>query len=574
MLYALYVYVYENCKRYFFILSNRQCAQNSFVSREEALRGQRFLGKHARRLQQPAVFFARQMNASTMSLVEYLRDPRTVMKTPRRCCVRQKAGGMYIHLGLKAGLLRQLREIHTRVTNIDIQLNVDGIRAYNNSRTQPFVVGIYCGKNKPNDAQQLMSDTVTELTDVLVNGVSGVYHIHTIRLSWGIGPIADEIKGEHTVVAMSQWSVNCHLINEMSFVGDDQIQEGRLLARALSGGLWSVEVTYQQEMSEVVAGGELPKRSYEEVVIFRRTRGATVDHTEKERIEPAQRDLKPQCITKRCRSGIREDNRDWQGRIEESYYYYRSFLKRMVTDIRVNASNECERVTREYEINERNVPFEVMPSTVPVRLDESQPECRGSKTSQKRAGNAYKANKYVNGHNCLCLIDADKTVPATTANNRCRSDQNTKVNDDNHNTSLDCLNVSCLANNHEEHMYGLAIAKPLHTTLHISQALPQSRQSVQLFSACHVSLPRLTEPATEQAPKVDRPEVNRLMSEAVRTIPATAEMVRLDTDQGPISQQVIKYHHSQWLRTCPVLVVLQPPTSELSFMLVAVKQVP
>ncbi|KAG5444795.1 hypothetical protein CSKR_204080 [Clonorchis sinensis] len=110
------------------------------------------------------------------------KDPRTVMKTPRRCCVRQKAGGMYIHLGLKAGLLRQLREIHTRVTNIDIQLNVDGIRAYNNSRTQPFVVGIYCGKNKPNDAQQLMSDTVTELTDVLVNGVSGVYHIHTIRL--------------------------------------------------------------------------------------------------------------------------------------------------------------------------------------------------------------------------------------------------------------------------------------------------------------------------------------------------------------------------------------------------------
>ncbi|GAA56246.1 hypothetical protein CLF_110364, partial [Clonorchis sinensis] len=68
-------------------------------------------------------------------------------------------------------------------------------------------------------------------------------------------------------------------------------------------------------MSEVVAGGELPKGSYEEVVIFRRTRGATVDHTEKERIGPAQRDLKPQCITKRCRSGIREDNRDWQSRI-------------------------------------------------------------------------------------------------------------------------------------------------------------------------------------------------------------------------------------------------------------------
>ncbi|GAA56377.1 hypothetical protein CLF_110754 [Clonorchis sinensis] len=122
------------------------------------------------------------MNASTMPLVEYLRDPRTVMKNPRRCCVRQKAGGMYIHLGLKAGLLWQLREIHTRVTNIDIQMNVDGVRTYNNSRTQPFVIEIYCGKNNPNDAQQLMSYTVTELTDVLMNGVSGVYHIHTIRL--------------------------------------------------------------------------------------------------------------------------------------------------------------------------------------------------------------------------------------------------------------------------------------------------------------------------------------------------------------------------------------------------------
>ncbi|GAA55184.1 hypothetical protein CLF_107102 [Clonorchis sinensis] len=34
---------------------------------------------------------------------------------------------------------------------------------------------------------------------------------------------------------MSLWSVNCHVINELSFVDDDQIQEGRLLARAVSG---------------------------------------------------------------------------------------------------------------------------------------------------------------------------------------------------------------------------------------------------------------------------------------------------------------------------------------------------
>ncbi|GAA48963.1 hypothetical protein CLF_102271 [Clonorchis sinensis] len=69
------------------------------------------------------------------------------------------------------------------------------------------------------------------------------------------------------------------------------------------------------EMSEVVTGGELLKGSYEEVAIFRRTRWATVDHTKKERIGPEQRDLNSQCIAKRCKSGIREDNLDRQGRI-------------------------------------------------------------------------------------------------------------------------------------------------------------------------------------------------------------------------------------------------------------------
>ncbi|GAA50827.1 hypothetical protein CLF_105109 [Clonorchis sinensis] len=49
------------------------------------------------------------------------------------------------------------------------------------------------------------------------------------------------------------------------------------------GGLCSVEFTYQQEMAEVVAREKLLKGSHEEMVIFRMTRGVTVDHTEKER---------------------------------------------------------------------------------------------------------------------------------------------------------------------------------------------------------------------------------------------------------------------------------------------------
>ncbi|KER27659.1 hypothetical protein T265_05376 [Opisthorchis viverrini] len=62
------------------------------------------------------------------------------MRTPRRCRVRQKAG-------------RTLSSLEYTVV---------------------------C--KKPNDAHQLISDTVAESTEALANGVSGVYNTHTFRL--------------------------------------------------------------------------------------------------------------------------------------------------------------------------------------------------------------------------------------------------------------------------------------------------------------------------------------------------------------------------------------------------------
>ncbi|KER23858.1 hypothetical protein T265_08358 [Opisthorchis viverrini] len=65
-----------------------------------------------------------------------------------------------------------------------------------------------------------------------------------------------------------------------------------------------------QEMSEMVVGGVLLKGLYEELVIFSGTRRVTVDHAEKEKFGPAQRDFDPQCIADGGRGGVREDNRD------------------------------------------------------------------------------------------------------------------------------------------------------------------------------------------------------------------------------------------------------------------------
>ncbi|GAA53090.1 hypothetical protein CLF_109508 [Clonorchis sinensis] len=67
MLYAWYVNVYENCEVIVNALNIRSCCAKRLFDDNV------FLGKHARRLQHPAVFVARQMNASTMPLVESLR---------------------------------------------------------------------------------------------------------------------------------------------------------------------------------------------------------------------------------------------------------------------------------------------------------------------------------------------------------------------------------------------------------------------------------------------------------------------------------------------------------------------
>ncbi|GAA53227.1 hypothetical protein CLF_109804 [Clonorchis sinensis] len=55
---------------------------------------------------------------------------------------------------------------------------------------------------------------------------------------------------------------------------------------------------------------------------------------------------------------------------------------------------------------------------------------------------------------------------------------------------------------------------------------------------------------TVPATIVLEPEVNRMVSESVRILPVIADMAHQDFDQDPVLQQVIKYHSSQWPRTC------------------------
>lgn len=111
------------------------------------------------------------------------RDPRTILRTPRRAVVHHKAGGTYMHLSLRKTLLVYLRLSREPVREISIQLNVDGMNISKSSRvhlwpilcrmtpvrTKPFVVGVFCGASKPDNVDEYLQDTVAELRDAALS---------------------------------------------------------------------------------------------------------------------------------------------------------------------------------------------------------------------------------------------------------------------------------------------------------------------------------------------------------------------------------------------------------------------
>ena len=107
-------------------------------------------------------------------------DPRVLLKTPRYCEVKKfGSGGEYSHLGLKNGLIRSLKYSPTAITEniLDLQFNVDGIPLFKSSNLslwpilcliknikeqKPFVVGLFCGVDKPATASEFLKDFIDE----------------------------------------------------------------------------------------------------------------------------------------------------------------------------------------------------------------------------------------------------------------------------------------------------------------------------------------------------------------------------------------------------------------------------
>lgn len=116
------------------------------------------------------------------------RDCRTLLKVPSHCAVKSIHGGQYCHVGLEKGLSQVVNKYlsSSAFDHLDLQINVDGIPLFHSSSSSlwpilclvknitvcdPFVVGIFCGKEKPGSAAEYLSDFVSEATGLLKNGL-------------------------------------------------------------------------------------------------------------------------------------------------------------------------------------------------------------------------------------------------------------------------------------------------------------------------------------------------------------------------------------------------------------------
>ncbi|EFN83250.1 hypothetical protein EAI_00091, partial [Harpegnathos saltator] len=112
------------------------------------------------------------------------QDPRTLLETPRIVRTVQMGSGQYWHNGLYTCLEKSLSHVHNSM-DIVLNFNIDGLPIHNNSKlqfwpilrsiynfnTEPMIIGIYCGENKPPTPNEFLTPFVNELLTILNNGI-------------------------------------------------------------------------------------------------------------------------------------------------------------------------------------------------------------------------------------------------------------------------------------------------------------------------------------------------------------------------------------------------------------------
>lgn len=105
-------------------------------------------------------------------------DSRTFLKTPRHIPVKEVYPGKYCHFKLETNLSRLISSSAKKVSEAQLQLNIDGLPISRSSSQQfwpilcyivnlpessPFPLGIYFGEEKPQSSNELLKTAVQEI---------------------------------------------------------------------------------------------------------------------------------------------------------------------------------------------------------------------------------------------------------------------------------------------------------------------------------------------------------------------------------------------------------------------------
>nr|XP_037285805.1 uncharacterized protein LOC119178671 [Rhipicephalus microplus] len=113
---------------------------------------------------------------------------RALLQTPKKCLeVLQLAGGKYHHFGLSAGLQRVLQDCAELPRILKLSFNIDGLPVSKSSRGQfwcilgrisnledkaPFIVGVFFGSSKPNNANDFLRPFVCDINAAITTGIT------------------------------------------------------------------------------------------------------------------------------------------------------------------------------------------------------------------------------------------------------------------------------------------------------------------------------------------------------------------------------------------------------------------
>ncbi|XP_052257857.1 uncharacterized protein LOC127862672 isoform X3 [Dreissena polymorpha] len=113
-------------------------------------------------------------------------DARTLLKTPKSIDFSEKCGGKYIYFGMKTDLLKilKLKSFSLEENTVKLNFNIDGIPLFKSTSAQfwpilcsvnsytPFMICIFYGEGKPNSLEDFLSDFLTELSELIQDGIS------------------------------------------------------------------------------------------------------------------------------------------------------------------------------------------------------------------------------------------------------------------------------------------------------------------------------------------------------------------------------------------------------------------